>query len=94
MTTQTADLLEVLLGDDGLLSSEAVCQLTGLSYRQLDYWCRSGVIEATVPARGSGSTRRWSPDVVEFLIDRQARIEACPLHPHGGNRGNRNRLSV
>lgn len=41
-------------------SSIDVVNLTGCTYRQLDYWSRIGVIEPTREARGSGSQRRWS----------------------------------
>lgn len=33
----------------------------GLSYRQLDYWTRSGYLRAVDPTPGSGGTREW-PD--------------------------------
>lgn len=47
------------------LSSRQVCRLTGVSYRQLDYWQRVGLISASVSeARGSGTQRRWSEDDV------------------------------
>lgn len=46
-------------------SSAQVCQLAGVTYRQLDYWTRQGLIHPTIPARGSGSKRRWTWDDVE-----------------------------
>lgn len=36
-----------------------VCALAGISYRQLDYWCRSGLLRPPIPARGSGSQRAF-----------------------------------
>ena len=37
------------------------CQAAGISYRQLDYWARTGLIEPTIrPAQGSGSQRLYS----------------------------------
>jgi len=37
------------------------CSAAGISYRQLDYWARTGLIEPTVrPAQGSGSQRLYS----------------------------------
>ena len=53
--------------DFGSLQSGEVCDLTGASYRQLDYWARSGIItpEATTDKKGhgrptgSGSVRWW-----------------------------------
>jgi DNA-binding transcriptional MerR regulator len=44
---------------DGL-SSAQVCAAAGVTYRQLDYWCRAGLIRPTVAAAGHGSRRVWS----------------------------------
>lgn len=41
-------------------SSTEVCRGTGLTYRVLDYWVRTGVITPYQEANGSGSRRRWS----------------------------------
>lgn len=49
-------------------STHEVCELTGLSFRQLDYWARLGVIWPAVEARGSGSHRVWSEQQVEWLM--------------------------
>ncbi|HEY1127274.1 MAG TPA: MerR family transcriptional regulator [Actinomycetota bacterium] len=38
-----------------------VCRIVGISYRQLDYWTRTGLIRPSVrDARGSGSQRLYS----------------------------------
>lgn len=38
----------------------AVCQIVGISYRQLDYWARTGLVEPSVrAAAGSGSQRLY-----------------------------------
>jgi DNA-binding transcriptional MerR regulator len=44
------------------------CGLAGISYRQLDYWTRTALVEATVrPASGSGTQRLYSrADVVKL----------------------------
>jgi DNA-binding transcriptional MerR regulator len=47
------------------LSSIEVCRLTGVTYRQLDYWVRRDLVRPVIEARGSGSHRRWSPDDVD-----------------------------
>src|SRR5437762_9963816 len=40
-----------------------VCRLTGLSYRQIDYWDEIGVLKPSIaPAMGSGSQRLYSAD--------------------------------
>lgn len=53
-------------------SSAEVCQLAGVTYRQLDYWTRCGLVEPFVQATGSGSRRRWSQ--VELLRVRRVRL--------------------
>jgi hypothetical protein len=47
-----------------------VCQLTGLTYRQLDYWDRTGFIHPSVdPGTGSGgSVRRYSQDDLDRIV--------------------------
>ncbi len=39
----------------------AACQIAGITYRQLDYWARTGLVEPTVRgATGSGTQRLYS----------------------------------
>ncbi len=47
-----------------------VCNLVGISYRQLDYWARTGLIGPSVqPAQGSGSQRLYSfTDIVQLKV--------------------------
>ena len=47
-----------------------VCRLVGISYRQLDYWARTGLVTPSVRAAdGSGSHRLYSfGDLVELRI--------------------------
>ena len=47
-----------------------VCNLVGISYRQLDYWARTGLIMPSVQqATGSGSQRLYSfADVVQLKV--------------------------
>lgn len=47
-----------------------VCGLVGISYRQLDYWARTGLITPSVQeASGSGSQRLYSfSDVVQLKV--------------------------
>lgn len=33
--------------------------MAGCTYRQLDYWCRTGLVEPAMAARGSGSARQF-----------------------------------
>lgn len=43
-----------------LYSSTEACKAAGISYRQLDYWARLGLVTPVQAARGSGSQRRFS----------------------------------
>lgn len=56
----------------GFRGPEAVA-LAGISYRQLDYWCRTGLVEPSVrPAHGSGTQRLYSrADVVKLALVRR-----------------------
>jgi DNA-binding transcriptional MerR regulator len=45
-----------------LLTTPQVCAITGASYRQIDYWARTGMVSPDVEAAGSGSRRGWHPD--------------------------------
>ena len=53
-----------------------VCGLVGISYRQLDYWARTGLLQPSVSAaKGSGSRRVYSyADVLELKVIKQGRI--------------------
>jgi DNA-binding transcriptional MerR regulator len=46
--------------------SPQVCKRAGVTYRQLDYWVRTGVVTPSiVHAQGSGRQHRWSEADVE-----------------------------
>jgi DNA-binding transcriptional MerR regulator len=51
-------------------SGPQVCRLVGITYRQLDYWARTGLLTPTLAtARGSGSKRRYDyTDVLEVKV--------------------------
>jgi DNA-binding transcriptional MerR regulator len=55
--------------DDGFRGSQ-VCTLVGITYRQLDYWARTGLLRPSITdATGSGSQRRYSyGDVLELKV--------------------------
>ena len=50
-----------------------VCKIVGITYRQLDYWARTGLLRPTVSdATGSGSQRLYAySDVVELKVIKQ-----------------------
>lgn len=75
-----------------LYSGPSVCRVAQVSYRQLDYWCRIGLVTPTKHADGSGSRRGYSGDeVVELaVVGRLCRVfgQSGPrlygqLGPHG-----------
>jgi hypothetical protein len=43
-----------------LTASELMAR-SGISYRQVDVWCRAGYLKPSTPARGIGSVRRFPP---------------------------------
>ncbi len=49
------------LSDDTGYRGPTACSAAGITYRQLDYWARTGLVEPTVRgAKGSGSQRLYS----------------------------------
>ena len=55
------DPLEGLEGDDLGYRGPVACTAAGITYRQLDYWARTGLLQPSVrAARGSGSQRLYS----------------------------------
>jgi DNA-binding transcriptional MerR regulator len=55
--------------EDGFRGAQ-VCSLVGITYRQLDYWARTGLLRPSITdATGSGSQRRYSySDVLELKV--------------------------
>ncbi len=55
---------------DGGFRGAEVCSLVGITYRQLDYWARTGLLRPSITdATGSGSQRRYSyGDVLELKV--------------------------
>lgn len=50
-----------------------VCSLVGITYRQLDYWARTGLLRPSIAdARGSGTQRLYAyTDVLELKVIKQ-----------------------
>jgi DNA-binding transcriptional MerR regulator len=68
--------VEGLGGDEDGYRGPAVCSIVGISYRQLDYWARTGLVEPSLRrAEGSGTQRLYAFDdlvrlrVVKRLLD-------------------------
>ena len=88
----------VMAGDDGGFRGPQVCALVGITYRQLDYWARTGLLRPSLAeARGSGTKRVYAySDVLELKVIKQlldaGRLAA--VGPPGGRlpaRGSRGR---
>ena len=52
---------------EAVTSSYHAADLAGITYRQLDYWARTGVVTPEHAGRGSGSARRWTAHEVSLL---------------------------
>jgi predicted site-specific integrase-resolvase len=50
----------------GPLGTQAAADLAGVTYRQVDHWCRAGYVRA--PADGSGTVRAIPAGEVEVLL--------------------------
>lgn len=48
-------------------SSTEVCRLVGITYRQLDYWCRQGFVPGMNREIGSGCQRVFSDDQLQAV---------------------------
>jgi DNA-binding transcriptional MerR regulator/predicted RNase H-like HicB family nuclease len=59
----------------------AVLRLTGISYRNLDYWARTGLVRASIRSAGGRGTRRVYAfeDLVALRVVRQLRGAGIPL---------------
>ena len=94
----------LLFGDEVTPAAESVgyrgptaCHAAGISYRQLDYWARTGLVTPSVrPAKGSGSARLYgfrdilALRVVKRLLDtgislQQVRAAVTYLREHGAS---------
>jgi DNA-binding transcriptional MerR regulator len=58
------------LGSQSGYRGPQVCEVVGITYRQLDYWARTGLLHPSISeARGSGSQRRYSyTDLVQLKV--------------------------
>jgi predicted RNase H-like HicB family nuclease len=65
---------------DGV-NAKTACRITGLSYRQLDYWDRTHFIKPSLQeARGTGSTRLYAfVDLVQLRVAKMLRDKGISL---------------
>jgi DNA-binding transcriptional MerR regulator len=70
-----------LLGTAGYRGPQ-VCKIVGISYRQLDYWARTGLAMPSVqPAHGSGTQRLYSfEDLVQLKLIKKLLDTGVSLH--------------
>src|SRR5580658_1735178 len=63
-------MAEASMTQVGGFKGPQVCGLVGITYRQLDYWARTGLLQPSVAsAQGSGSRRVYSySDVLELKV--------------------------
>ena len=63
-------------------SGPMVCRLTGVTYRQLDYWARTDLVTPSITAaQGSGSKRTYSySDVLEVKVIKSLLNSGVALH--------------
>jgi DNA-binding transcriptional MerR regulator len=83
------------LAEDVGYRGQTACAAAGITYRQLDYWARTGLVEPSIrPARGSGTQRLYGfrdilvLRVVKSLLDtgislQQIRAAVTVLREHG-----------
>lgn len=64
---------ELLEGPTEGYRGPQVCTIVGITYRQLDYWARTGLLVPSITtAKGSGTQRRYSyRDVLELKVIKQ-----------------------
>lgn len=69
---------------EALIGSWEAAELAGITYRELDHWCRLGAIAPEIEAGGSGRPRGWTRPQVEALCElarvrRQLHDAGCML---------------
>ena len=69
---------------EGSFGGPQVCKIVGISYRQLDYWARTGLVRPSVAdAKGSGTQRRYSYrdllrlKVIKSLLDAGVKLQTA-----------------
>jgi len=70
------------IGYEAGFGGPQVCSLVHISYRQLDYWARTGLLKPSIAAaHGSGTKRRYSyRDLVQLKVIKQLLDAGISLH--------------
>ena len=70
------DPLEGIETDEVGYRGPIACSAAGITYRQLDYWARTGLLQPSIrAARGSGSQRLYS--FRDILVLKIVKKQAC-----------------
>ena len=79
----TGDATETVVPTEQGFSGRKTAEVVGISYRQLDYWARTGLVTPSLAAaRGSGSRRSYSYrdllelKVIKTLLDAGLKLES------------------
>jgi DNA-binding transcriptional MerR regulator len=74
--SSTEEAVRALQKGDGLRGPQ-MCVLAGITYRQLDYWARTGLVRPSITeATGSGSARRYSLEDLRVAIILRRMLDA------------------
>lgn len=75
-------LQEAALSDGVGYRGPTACSAAGITYRQLDYWARTGLVEPSVrPAHGSGTQRLYSfRDILVLKVIKKLLDSGVSLH--------------
>ena len=83
MATSIQGTFDEAAGEQGF-SGPQVCQIVGITYRQLDYWDRTDLLKPSLAtAQGSGTQRRYSYrdllrlKVIKGLLDAGVRLQTA-----------------
>lgn len=69
--------LKLINPDDAYVTAPYLAQAAGITYRQMDYWTRTGLLESlAVDRSGSGHPRIYSPEQVKRATAVRALLEA------------------
>lgn len=68
------------MGTISTFGKEAVVSLSGLTYRQIDYWATTGVVIPFKPGAGKGSRREYSfTDIVALRVAKKLKEDGISL---------------
>jgi DNA-binding transcriptional MerR regulator len=80
------------MAEDTRLTASEVCEVAGCTYRQLDDWCRTGLVPLANPTPGYGRRRQFDQAAVDRVIEiAQARRQVAGLRQAGRELARRTR---